>query len=168
MCHEKSGNGCEEDENTRRSVAEAGPCPTRKQRQEVAEAEENSGVDGRDKGGEQERQRIGQQQDTQAVVRSGCLRLHSRDGINFMDYSGLSARWAHLAGLLVNMLEGVSQRGTGDFNHSLQRSVHLENEKDRTGQGQRADEHYRHHREIARCQQAIGDVQYGEPEDQNH
>ena len=46
-------------------------------RQEVAEAEENSGMEGRDKHGEQQRQRIDLQQDTQAVVRSGCFLLHS-------------------------------------------------------------------------------------------
>ena len=55
MRYEKTGNGCKEDENTRRSVAEAGHCPMREQRQKVGEAEENSGVEGKDKGGEQER-----------------------------------------------------------------------------------------------------------------
>ena len=111
MCHEKSGNGCEEDENIRGPDAEAGPCPTLKQRQEVAEAEENSGVDGRDKGGEQERQRIGQQQDTQAVVRSGCLRLHSRDGINFMDYSGLFCQVGPLGGSTLPICSRAFRRG---------------------------------------------------------
>ena len=47
------------------------------QRQEVAEAEENSGMESRDKHGEQQRQRIHLQQDTQAVGRSGCFLLHS-------------------------------------------------------------------------------------------
>src|SRR4029453_13544580 len=45
--------------------------------QEVPEAEENSGMKGRDKHGEQQRQRIELQQDTQAVGRSGCFLLHS-------------------------------------------------------------------------------------------
>ena len=49
----------------------------REQRQEVAEAEENSGMESRDKRGEQQRQRIQLQQDTQAVGRSGCFLLHS-------------------------------------------------------------------------------------------
>jgi hypothetical protein len=45
--------------------------------QEVAEAEENCGMEGRDKHGEQQRERIDLQQDTQAVGRSGCFLLHS-------------------------------------------------------------------------------------------
>ena len=75
------------------------------QRQEVAEAEENSGMEGRDKRGEQQGQRIYLHQDTQAVVRSGCFLLHS---------------------------DGAARR----FDHSLERIVHLNNEKDRAGHGQ--------------------------------
>jgi hypothetical protein len=48
------------------------------QRQEVAEGEENSGMESRDKRGEQQRQRVDpQQKDTRAAVRSGCFVLHS-------------------------------------------------------------------------------------------
>ena len=54
MRNEKNRNGCKEDENIRRSAAEAEPCPMREQRQEVAEAEENSRVEGRNECGEQQ------------------------------------------------------------------------------------------------------------------
>ena len=46
------------------------------QRQEVEEAEENCDMEGRDKHGEQQRQRIHLQQDTLPVVSSGCFLLH--------------------------------------------------------------------------------------------
>ena len=77
MRHEKTRNGCKDDENICRSPPEGRPCPGPEPLQEVAEAEENSGMEGRDKHGEQQRQRIHLQQDTQAVGRSGCFLFHS-------------------------------------------------------------------------------------------
>jgi hypothetical protein len=54
MCAKKRPEiRCKEDENIRRSLAEASPPPSREQRQEVAKAEDNSGVEGSDKRGEQ-------------------------------------------------------------------------------------------------------------------
>jgi hypothetical protein len=56
--HEKTRNGCKDDENIRRSPPEGSPCPGPELLQEVAEAEENSGMESRDKHGEYKRQRI--------------------------------------------------------------------------------------------------------------
>jgi hypothetical protein len=77
--HEKKRNCCKDDENIRRSAFPEGrPCPVQEQPIKVSDAEENSGMEGRDKHGEQQRQGIHLQQDAQAVGRSGCFLLHSK------------------------------------------------------------------------------------------
>ena len=64
MRHEKTRNGCKDDKNIRRSSPEGRPCPVWEPLQEVPEAKENSGMESRDKHGEQQRQRIHLQQGT--------------------------------------------------------------------------------------------------------
>ena len=58
--------------------------------------------------------------------------------------------------------------GRWNFDHALERVVHLQNNKNRTRHRQRADEKHGDHGGIARRQQAEADVQHREPEEKHH
>jgi hypothetical protein len=75
--HEKTRDGCNDDENIRGPRREGRLYPFPEYQKEVGEAEDNAGMQRRDKGGEQQRQRIDSQLHMQGVVRSGCFLLHT-------------------------------------------------------------------------------------------
>ena len=58
--------------------------------------------------------------------------------------------------LFANKLHSFAQRSTGDLDESIQRTVHFQNQKDRGGDRQRADEQNREHCAITRGKQSKG------------
>ncbi len=76
--HEKTRDGCNDDENIRRPGPEGRLYPFPEYQKEVGEAEENPGMQRRDKQGKQQRQRVDPQLDKQAVVRSGFSASYRR------------------------------------------------------------------------------------------
>jgi hypothetical protein len=60
-------------------------------------------------------------------------------------------------------LKGFAERGTGDLNHPFERPVHLQDQKDRAGHGQCADEKNRKNRCIRGGEQAKADEEDEEP-----
>jgi len=70
--------------------------------------------------------------------------------------------------LLAEMFQGFAHRRAGNFDHALQRVVHLQDNKNRARHGQRADEQHGDHGRIARCEQAKTQVQHGKPEEKHH
>jgi len=75
--HKETGNGCNDDENISRPRPDGRLYPFPEYRKEVGEAEENSGMEPRDRRCEQQRQRIDAQPDMEGVVRSCCFLLHT-------------------------------------------------------------------------------------------
>ena len=66
------------------------------------------------------------------------------------------------------MFQGLAQGRAGDFDHALQGVVHLQNNKDRTRDGQCADEQHGNHGDVPRREQSKAKEQHSEPEEQHN
>jgi len=70
-------------------------------------------------------------------------------------------------GLLAKLSQGRTQRGAGDLKEAFERAVELEDQKDRTGNRQRADEENSDHGGVSRSEEPEAGKDNAQPEHQH-